>query len=250
MQFKNPERIVLESVASTNDYAMELLAVRKPPEGTVIVARDQTNGRGQGENRWESEPGRNLTATIVLYPYFIKPEHQFMLTKVVSLSVCSLLEKSGIPAEVSIKWPNDIYAGRFKIAGILIKNEISGSVISAAIAGLGLNVNQTEFPADRFKAISLKILSGKEYNPDHILTEWHKLLDYWYQLLARGETNLIDEEYLKRLYRLNIEAPYSINGRRTEATIRGLAGYGMLHLTEKNGNEIICDLKEIVFLEE
>jgi BirA family transcriptional regulator, biotin operon repressor / biotin---[acetyl-CoA-carboxylase] ligase len=248
MPFSQAELIQLQSTDSTNQYALNLMKTRPLGEGSVVYTQSQTQGKGQGNNRWESEPGKNLTATIVLYPTFLKPEHQFMLTKVVSLSVCSLLDNYRLPYRAMIKWPNDIYVNQSKVAGILINNEISGNTITQSIAGLGLNINQESFSVNAPGAISLKMLTGNEFDLNEILTEWHRTLEQWYNKLMKQDFKSLDLAYLERLYLLNQPAEYIIRGERMQATILGLAEYGMLLLKDNSGKQYKCALQEIVFV--
>ncbi|MBK6962374.1 MAG: biotin--[acetyl-CoA-carboxylase] ligase [Bacteroidales bacterium] len=248
MPFSQAELILLQSTESTNQFVLNLIKTRPLGEGSIVYTQSQTQGKGQGNNRWESEPGKNLTATIVLYPDFLKPEHQFMLTKVVSMSVCSLLDNYSLPARAMIKWPNDIYVNHNKIAGILINNEISGNTISMTIAGLGLNINQESFSKNAPGAISLKMLTGNEFDLNMILTEWHSNMEQWYKKLMDADFNSLDAAYLERLYCLNQPAEYIIRGEKMEATILGLAEYGMLLLNDNNGRQFKCGLQEVVFV--
>jgi BirA family biotin operon repressor/biotin-[acetyl-CoA-carboxylase] ligase len=248
MSFTDTELIELKSTESTNLYTLDLLKSRALKEGSIVYTQEQTGGKGQGNNRWESEPGKNLTATIALYPGFLKPEEQFMLTKVVSLSVCSVLDNYELPSRAMIKWPNDIYINEGKIAGILINNDITGNSISQSIAGLGLNINQESFGENAPGAVSLKNLTGIEYEVKKILTEWHNSMEHWYESLMKPDFKTLDEAYLERLYRLNQPAEFIIRGKRMEATILGLAEYGMLLLKDNSGKQYICALQEVVFV--
>lgn len=248
MPFSQAELIFLQTTESTNLFALNLLKTRPLGEGSVIYTQSQTQGKGQGNNRWESEPGKNLTATIVLYPTFLQPENQFMLTKIVSLSVCSMLDNYGLSHRAMIKWPNDIYINQNKVGGILINHEIAGNKISMTIAGLGLNINQESFSELAPGAASLKMITGNEFDLNEILTEWHKSMENWYRKLMKQDYKSIDAAYLERLYRLNQPAAYIIRGERMEATILGLAEYGMLLLKDNSGKQYKCALQEIVFV--
>ncbi len=249
MPFKNAQLIKLKNTESTNLYAMNILKSNTLAEGSIILTHSQTEGKGQGVNRWESEPGKNLTATIILYPGFLKPEDQFMLTRVVSLSVCSVLDKYELPSRAMIKWPNDVFINQRKIAGILINNEITGTNISTSIAGVGLNINQKSFSEKAPGATSMKILTSKEYDLEKILSEWHESMKFWYKKLMDSEFTALEEKYLERLYLLNQPAEYIIKGEKMEATILGLAEYGMLLLEDKSGKQYKCTLQEVVFLQ-
>jgi BirA family biotin operon repressor/biotin-[acetyl-CoA-carboxylase] ligase len=245
--FEKSEIIRLDTTDSTNQHMTELMKTGNLAEGSVVCCRAQTKGMGQEGNTWESEPGKNLTATIVLYPSFLKPEFQFQLTRIISLSVCSVLDKLNLPFRSMIKWPNDIYIDNRKVAGILIRNEISGNSISGSIAGLGLNVNQNSFPAGISGAVSLFMLTGIEYDLEDILTDWHSGVAYWYGMLAKGNSEIIESAYLERMYLLNQPAEFTIRGEKMTATIKGLAEYGMLLLEGSDGSYHKCSLKEVVF---
>lgn len=248
--FPDSKIIELASVGSTNDYLSGILTASDLPEGSVVYAIAQPHGKGQAENKWESEPGKNLTASVVLYPHFLAPENQFFLTMVISLSVCTTLDALQLPEPPMIKWPNDIYLGPGKVAGILIKNDLIGNLISSTIAGIGLNINQLNFSSAIPNAVSLKMRTGRDYPVRDILTNWHNSLEYWYEILEKGEKDVIQKAYLDRLYLLNKTAWFNIRGEKVQAVIRGIAQYGMLHLTGEHNEEYICDLKEIVFLAE
>ena len=145
--------IKLDTVDSTNRYANDLLncnfndgSVKKIYDGTVVLARTQRSGKGRRGNNWESEPCKNLTFSIILYPGFLKASDQFRLNKVISLGIYDhvrsiiMQHDEKCDRTVSIKWPNDIYAGSDKISGILLENAIRQDKISHSIIGIGLNI--------------------------------------------------------------------------------------------------------------
>src|SRR5690606_25093723 len=113
-------------------------------EGTVIMAVDQYAGKGQQGTVWQSEPGKNLTFSLLLTPFFLSPKHQFRLTVAVSVALVRALATL-LGERVAIKWPNDLYVGDRKIGGMLIENILQGPRWKSAIIGIGLNVNQTVF---------------------------------------------------------------------------------------------------------
>ncbi|TCS90091.1 BirA family biotin operon repressor/biotin-[acetyl-CoA-carboxylase] ligase [Anseongella ginsenosidimutans] len=138
--------LTLTKVDSTNNYAKLLLANSGPlPDGTVILAEGQEQGRGQAGNSWLSEPGKNLTFSIVLGCSFLLPADQFYLSMAVSLGILDTL-KPVLGNDCHIKWPNDIYAGKKKLGGILIENLLAGAALKTSVIGIGLNVNQERFP--------------------------------------------------------------------------------------------------------
>ncbi|HYQ56854.1 MAG TPA: biotin--[acetyl-CoA-carboxylase] ligase, partial [Draconibacterium sp.] len=122
--------ILLSEVDSTNNYAKQLVA-EKAHSGTVVLAQYQKNGRGQVGNFWESEAGKNLLFSLILYPAFLDAGKQFYISKVVSLALVEVLNECII--DVKIKWPNDIYVGDKKIAGILIENTMKGNKLESSV---------------------------------------------------------------------------------------------------------------------
>lgn len=242
-----PEFVMHEilEVDSTNLYVERLIRNKSLPEGSVIYTYNQTAGIGQGENKWESEPYKNLIATIILNPVLLNPADQFYLTMVVSLATCDTIDSFLKTDDTLIKWPNDIYSGHRKIAGILIKNFILGSNISNTIAGIGINVNQTTFKSAPI-ATSLKIISGLDYDIKAVLTKWHTSLAYYYIQLNQNKKTLRDL-YLSRMYLKDQYADYLINNTKVSAKILGIDQHGQLELTTTSGNKYTCGLKEIVF---
>lgn len=168
----------LEEVGSTNDEA------RGGAEGLVIVARRQTRGRGQGDHTWSSEEGMNLTFSVVFEPRFIDAADAFRVSQMVALAIGDALREYGI--EARLKWPNDVYVGGLKIAGILIENDVRGSVLARTVAGIGLNVNQTEFPADLPNPVSMRALTEREYSLDEVLEAVLAKLGERYEALRGG----------------------------------------------------------------
>ena len=157
--------IHLDTVGSTSSYLASLGA--EAAHGTVVMAREQTAGRGQRGNSWEAEPGMNITLSLMLHPKGLPPARQFVISRAVSLAIVGMLDK--YVDDVTIKWPNDIYIGDRKICGILIENTITGSTINRCIVGIGLNVNQTEFRSDAPNPVSLcQLMHGTVFDIDSL----------------------------------------------------------------------------------
>lgn len=244
----NEDRIIrLVETGSTNEYALKLLEKEKLPEGTIIIAEHQTAGRGVDGNLWESQKGRNLTFSMVIYPNYISVDYQFYLNKAVSLGVYRLV-KEKLGEDTRIKWPNDIYYRKGKMAGILIQNGIQGNKFTYSVAGIGLNVNQEAFAGHDGNPVSLKLISGKEYGLDALLNELNAYLWHYLDMLREGHTEQIDRDYLSALFRLGEVADYLYQGRQIKARITGVNRYGHLVLEIPSQKIIECDLKEIRFL--
>ena len=169
--------IELDVVDSTNNYASKL------------VANFQGEGKGQRGNVWSSEPGKNLTFSLVLNPKRVAPSEAFVISKIVSLAICKYLE-SVIDEDVFIKWPNDIYVGEKKICGILIENQFKGNNFEYAIIGIGLNVNQTNFQ-NLPRVTSLFLESKKELDLKSVLTELLKSIEIFYLRFQREGVSTI-----------------------------------------------------------
>lgn len=158
--------IWLDSLQSTNTYMRA--HADEYVHGDVLVVREQTAGRGQRGNSWEAEPGRNLTFSMMLCPRAIRPADAFLLSMLTALSIADSVS-SAIGAEARVKWPNDIYVGDRKIAGILIENSFSGALYERAVLGIGLNVNQTRFVSDAPNPVSMAQIAGREFDLDDVL---------------------------------------------------------------------------------
>lgn len=185
---------------STNTAARELPVDGTTP--TVVISDNQTAGRGQRGNSWESEPGKNLTFSLVVYPRFISPAAQFELSMLVSLGIVSALDSYIEGQWLSIKWPNDIYFGDRKIAGILIENSLSEHSIERSIIGIGLNVNQTTFKSDAPNPISLTHATGLTLDRQKLLDAvCNSIIDYIYQYESDPEPDELAALYNNRLWR-------------------------------------------------
>jgi BirA family biotin operon repressor/biotin-[acetyl-CoA-carboxylase] ligase len=245
--FVGQNLITLKEVDSTNTYLKDLLSKSKPlPEGTVIMAEEQFAGRGQQLNKWHSDPGKNLTFSVLLNPQFLPLLNQFDLTRVISLGIADAL-KPLLGESVKIKWPNDIYYEDKKLGGVLVENMVKGSVIKHAIIGIGLNINQGSFPSHLPHAISLKQILHTDYDLKMLLSEICKNIEAYYLKLKAGKFEILRKEYLSRLFWLNENKTFSANGQMFEGRIRDVEPNGLL-LLDVNGRDQLYNLKEIEFL--
>ncbi|MDH5604416.1 MAG: biotin--[acetyl-CoA-carboxylase] ligase, partial [Cyclobacteriaceae bacterium] len=158
----------LPSCHSTNLVAVDMIKARTAENGHIVITDDQFAGSGQVGRSWEAMPGKNLTFSIILYHDALAVKEQFDLNMIVSLGIHEFLSNL-LNLNIEIKWPNDIFVKNNKVAGILIRNSITGNQITDSVVGIGLNVNQTLFNAPQ--ATSLKVLTGKEYQLQRLLPE-------------------------------------------------------------------------------
>ncbi len=236
-----------EKVTSTNSVAQKLLAEGRLVEGSVIMARSQSDGQGLGTNVWESRIGENLLMSLIVYPDFIRPGQQFLLHKISSLAVLDTVRYFTQSENVTIKWLNDIYAGKKKIAGILIKNVISGEVIKSSTIGIGLNVNQINFSDQLPNPVSMKMIGDETFDIRKVMEQLCKYFNYYYKLLHQNSLDKIDELYLKALLNLHVEANYRVGKEIFAGIIEGVTEFGWLQV--RHGRQIReFDIKEIEYL--
>ncbi len=237
----------LPTVNSTNEYALALLSKSKPPEGTVISTPNQYAGRGQIGSGWESEPGKNITLSIILYPTLLTPDRQFFLNQTISLAVFDLLAKY-FPNKTKIKWPNDIYINDKKIAGILIQNAISRMHLRSSVIGIGININQETFNPQIPNPTSFKLETGHETDTTILMSELCHFMENRYLKLKSGNLVPLQEDYLRHLYRYQTESLFQRpDGIVFKGTIIGISEIGELKI-ERKGTVEAFGLKEIKFL--
>lgn len=233
-----------QALPSTNSFAKELLAKSKPIEGTVISAATQTAGRGQIGSKWESPEGQSLSLSVILYPHFLLVRKQFELNIVAALAVRDAL-MSFASSEVVVKWPNDVYLGSRKVAGILIQNQIAGQQLQYSIVGTGININQPEFSPELPYATSLLMDTGERQELDTVASHYLHALEQRYLQLRSGTSRLKRDYYgcllgyqEKRTYRLP-------NGDEFEAEAAGIDELGHLLLRLPGGGLQAYALKEV-----
>jgi len=240
--------IHVKEVKSTNEHLKQLLEKEELEEGTIVVADFQTSGKGQGENVWESEAGKNLLFSLLLYPDFLEADEYFAITEIVSLAIRDVLAVYLKDKEnVSIKWANDIYWKDKKIAGILIENNILENKIVSSVIGIGLNINQEEFTGDAPNPISMKDITGVKYPLNEVLQKIQLAVLRHYIVLLEDGFDAVHQKYLNALYRKEGFYDYEANGKKFNAVLVDVDKNGLLKLEDKYYNTMIFDFKEIKF---
>ena len=242
--FIGQELIRLPVIDSTNNYAAMLVSSAKWSEGTVIVADDQTAGKGRHDRKWMSSPGKNLTFSILLKPHFLSVDQAFLLSMASALSVTSVIGELLPAHEARIKWPNDIYVGRKKIAGILIQQGVRGTSLSYAIIGIGFNVNEENL--ESISACSLLSLSGHSFDRDEVLRMLIERFEAYY-LRLRSKQNAIIEEYHHQLMNLGIACDYQLGEKNVAARLISVKASGRA-LFEIDQQQDEYDIDQIKFL--
>ncbi|MDR1272962.1 MAG: biotin--[acetyl-CoA-carboxylase] ligase [Odoribacteraceae bacterium] len=224
---------------STNGEAWRRL--EELDDRSVILTAQQTGGRGHGGSAWESEAGKNITMTILLKPRQLPAGEQFLVSMLVSLATRDLVER--YVDGCTVKWPNDVYVGNRKIAGILIEHVVARDAISLSLCGVGLNVNQTRFTSGAPNPVSLCQLLGGELPMRQVLDELLAALDA--RLRAPRDIPGTQREYVSCLYRgTGVHAWEDEEGIFT-ATIRGVNEYGQLLLEDETGQRRAYGFKEV-----
>lgn len=250
-------RINLPTVDSTNTFVHEMLkeegtdGVISPsdlPGFTLVVADDQTRGRGQKGNSWETEKGKNLTFSLLCHPTFLLAAHQFLISQCMAVAIREAL-KDYVDG-VTVKWPNDIYVGKEKISGTLIECDLQGKGISNCIIGVGINVNQTVFRSDAPNPTSLKCLVGRDVDREEVLTSVMQHFQVWYRRLEAGEEELLREQYKQFLYRRKGMHRYADVRGEFCAEIADVEPTGHLVLRFDTGQLVRYELKEVRFVED
>ncbi len=239
--------IKLDATDSTNLYLKNLMLSEPLEDLSVVITKEQTEGRGQMGTSWQSTKGKNLTFSILKKFDGFLIQNQFHLNMAVSLAIYTMLHAYNT-SDLKIKWPNDILSGTGKICGILIENIAKGRQIRASVIGIGLNVNQTDFP-NHFNATSLKLLLGKSFNLDELLQSLLEKLIHYFKLLESGKITEVKESYLEVLFMYgevaNFQKP---DGQKFAGTINGISENGRLQVLLESNVLKEFGLKEIKLL--
>mgnify|MGYP003564912453 CR=1 FL=1 len=237
--------IELDIVDSTNEYLKKLIKENDVEEGTVILADFQTKGKGQKDGYWESEKGKNLTFSIILYPTFLDVQKQFYLSMGISLGIIEFL--SHLSVKSCIKWPNDIYVNKNKVAGILIENSIKKNLIAHSIIGIGINLNQSEFKSDAPNPSSLYLELNKTYDTGEAYKILISYLNKWINLLYNANFKKIRTRYKKNLYLINKKTSFTDIKGKFEGKIIDVEESGTIIIKTDSRKIRKYNFKEVTF---
>ena len=195
--------IKLNAIDSTNSYLRSLVSQKELEDFSVVLTNHQQSGRGQMGTVWNAEKGKNLTCSVFKRNKGVVVHHQFYISMVTSLAIVKTLQEFHIP-KIAVKWPNDILSSNKKLCGVLVENVMQKDEIKSSIIGIGLNVNQEEFPKELSSVTSIKNEIGKDVNIDillqHLINELKQTVSY----ITDSSTNVLKKNYLKWLYKKNI----------------------------------------------
>lgn len=238
---------ILPTCHSTNDYIKSKIPLGLS-SGEVFCAENQTGGKGQRGNVWESEANKNLTFSFFLNEIDLPVTEQFVINYFVSIAIHRFLSKFlSRPESLKLKWPNDIYCGEKKLGGVLIENQVKNGKLSHTIIGIGLNINQEVFKVER--ATSLFLETGECYDVKEALGFLLKELNVAFEEFNTHKKEVYKFLYLSKLMRMNEVAKYHDNVRDcvVYGKIIDVKNTGVLVL--KTDDKILeYSLKEISFL--
>ncbi len=239
--------VKLNAIDSTNSYLKNLVKQETVENWTIIVAEHQTNGKGQFDNIWVSDSGKNLTFSILVKFKTLKIKQQFYLNYSISIALYNVL-KYYIPEKLTVKWPNDILSANHKICGILIESSINNSNVNHAIIGIGLNVNQVKFPSDILNVTSLKQILDKNIDKDELLDKIILEIQYQLVLIQQQKFEKIKTQYENLLYKKGVPSMFIDNHHHSFlGKIVGVTTEGKLRVELDDESLREYDLKEIKF---
>lgn len=231
---------ILDTVDSTNNYAMARAHDGLAKHGMVWFANEQTAGKGQRGKSWAMEKGKNIAMSLVLEPAKLQITSQFHLSAAVALS-CYDFFSAYAGQETKIKWPNDLFWRDRKAGGILIENKFHGKIWTWAVIGIGININQTNFEKFLINAVSLKQITGKTWEPIELAREL-----YTWLMKNLTEIKSVDEiikQYNQQLYKINTTVTLKKDGEIFETFIKEVTPDG--HLITVDAVEREFDFGEV-----
>ena len=218
---------ILDTVDSTNNYAMGRVDAGLAKHGMLWFTKEQTAGKGQRGKTWATEKEKNIAMSLVLEPARLKITNQFHLNAAVALSCFDFFLKYG-GDETKIKWPNELFWRDRKAGGILIENKFQGKVWKWAVVGIGININQIKFDAFLINPVSLKQITGKSYNTVDLANELYVLLMKNLGELKTKNVLILMELYNEHLYKINKKVTLKKGGVKFETVIKEVSAQGRL----------------------
>lgn len=239
--------IKLNATESTNSYIRELSVDKTLDDYTIVVAKHQTKGKGQMGAQWNTDPGKNLTFSVLKFTSGLGVDDHFNISMMTSLAIRDSLQRFGIP-KVLVKWPNDILSEEKKICGILIENIIKKKKIDKTIIGVGLNVNQSEF-RNLPRATSMKIQTGRTFDLDELLIVIVTELKKYFDKYKEKGSEIIQKKYLDHLFRIEKPSTFrNMTGDKITGIIKGIDQKGNLMVLHEDHVITSYKFKEVELL--
>ncbi len=218
---------LLNSVDSTNNYAMAKVHAGMASHGMAWFANEQTQGKGQRSKGWQAEPGKNIILSIVLKPPPIFRAQPFYLSSLIAIACAEFLQQNSAQ-NISIKWPNDLYWRDRKAGGILIENVFAGDQWKWAIVGIGINVNQTQFGEGLLHPVSLQEIAGRLMNPELLARQLHQYILEKVKGSTEENIKLLRAAYNERLFKKGQEVRLKKDSAVFQTTIMRVNEAGQL----------------------
>ncbi|MBU3837615.1 MAG: biotin--[acetyl-CoA-carboxylase] ligase [Candidatus Phocaeicola faecigallinarum] len=241
-----PEPIYIPQTISTNVSLAEICSKGYTENLTSVYSSFQTDGRGQRGNKWESEDGKNLLFSFVIFPNGLPAREHFILLQITALALFDTL--SEYTDGISIKWPNDIYWMDRKICGTLIENDLSGMNIERSISGTGVNLNQKIFRSNAPNPVSLSQITGEEYDIETVLHNIMNSASIYHRMFDNGESDIIRKKYFEAIYRKDGFYMYKDDNGTFDAIIEDIDKDGRLVLKDREGRVRKYLFKEVSYI--
>jgi len=239
--------IKLDAIDSTNDFLKVLSKKQVVENFTVVVARNQTKGKGQMGSTWDSESGKNLIMSVLIKDVLKDVGEIYHLNVAIALSVVQLLKEFDLP-KLSIKWPNDIMSDTKKTCGILIENSFKSDNKIESVVGICLNVNQNEFH-NLPKATSMSLIMNKEFDIDVVLNRMIFYIKKNCSLILSNQGDKLWMDFHKYLFKINVPMPFEdANQNRFMGIIQSVTNDGRLRLLLEDDSIKTYRIKEIQML--
>jgi len=238
--------IKLDAIDSTNDFLKALASQDELENFTTVTAENQTKGKGQVGGVWKTQAGKNLTMSVLIKDFLFNNDEVFNLSLVVSLSVAEVLKTLNIP-DICIKWPNDILSYNKKLVGILIENTLKSDGRIVSVAGIGINVNQTDF-AELPTASSMAAVAGKSFDKEELAVLIVEKLKEKIQLWNTSSQNFWDD-YFNFLFKKGIPTAFRDNNNQDfMGIIQGVSPIGKLQVLLEDDSVAEFEIKEVKML--
>lgn len=222
---------ILDSVDSTNNYAMARVREGLAKHGMAFVAKEQTAGKGQRGKSWQMQPGKSIALSLILKTDKLRTDQQFYLSMLIALAASDFLKKYA-GKEITVKWPNDLYWRDRKAGGILIETVFNGAMWKWAVVGIGINVNQTRFHKSLPNPVSLHQITGKEYDAITLAEELYEMIMKRMAGIDEIPAEKTKREYNRHLYKLNQEVKLKKASAVFKTTIKEVSLQGQLHTSD------------------
>jgi BirA family biotin operon repressor/biotin-[acetyl-CoA-carboxylase] ligase len=206
---------------------MEQLQANLAAHGSAFFAHNQTAGKGQHGKSWIAEPGTHIAMTVIVDCSFLLISQQFSLSVISALAAHDLFSRYA-GEETYIKWPNDIYWRDRKAGGILIENLVRGNIWQNSVIGIGINLNQVHFSPLLPNPVSLKQITGKNFNTTVLAKELCHCLEHRYEQLKAGLFTQLLGQYNDHLFKRGEEVKLKKNNIAFTCCISSVSSAGEL----------------------